>query len=665
MTQSAARWSNLLLVIAGCCGQPAHAGRLALSVDDISSPSFHAKTISAELAGPGYSRFTARIGELSLQGRIWRNARLTCPKIFLEKSVVSCANATLQTGEMLSLSFRYDTAARSLDLTLRPSASESWRVAAQFGKASWRATVSVKNGDVARLSSWIPESVPKLAKGVVSGDVRASGNGAELRELQADLRLGGLAFSDAAGLHAGERVGANVVAHATKDGDGWLWSADVDWREGEVFWQPLYFAAGGHRLSARGSLGAASLRLDQGTLQLAQVGPAEITANWDRAGGYLRDFTLRTGELSLDAAYKLLLQPFLQKTALAQLETAGRARMDWRYRDRATQGFDLELHDARVADAKRRFALDGVDAAVHWAADAPGRADIGFRQAQLLRIPLGVTRIPLTLDGMSIASERLEVPVLDGKLSVEDFHAEKREDGWQWRFSGGLTPVSMQRFSEALQLPVMHGTLSAVIPKVSYAEQSLKVGGALLFKVFNGTAVVQNLALLDPFGRAPRLGADLDMRNLDLDLLTRTFSFGNMQGLIDVSVKGLQLADWKPVSFDARVASSPGSYPKKISQTAVQNISSLGGGGAAAAIQRSFLRFFEQFGYDKIGLSCVLRNGVCVMDGVEEAPHGYVIVKGGGIPAISVIGYNRNVSWDELLQRLARITQSNVKPIVQ
>jgi hypothetical protein len=91
----------------------------------------------------------------------------------------------------------------------------------------------------------------------------------------------------------------------------------------------------------------------------------------------------------------------------------------------------------------------------------------------------------------------------------------------------------------------------------------------------------------------------------------------------------------------------------------------LGGAGAAAAIQRSFLRFFDQFGYQKIGLSCHLNNAVCEMDGVERAPQGYVIVKGGGIPAISVIGYNRYVSWRELVERLKRITQENVKPIVK
>ena len=156
------------------------------------------------------------------------------------------------------------------------------------------------------------------------------------------------------------------------------------------------------------------------------------------------------------------------------------------------------------------------------------------------------------------------------------------------------------------------------------------------------------------------------MRDLDLDLLTRTFSFGNMQGRIDVDVNDLQLQDWQPARFDARIFSSAGNYPKKISQKAVQNISALGGAGAAAAIQRSYLSFFENFGYDRIGWRCVLRNGVCEMGGVDEGRSmSYTLVQGGGIPAITVMGYNRAVSWRELTTRIKRITQDNVKPIVK
>ena len=134
---------------------------------------------------------------------------------------------------------------------------------------------------------------------------------------------------------------------------------------------------------------------------------------------------------------------------------------------------------------------------------------------------------------------------------------------------------------------------------------------------------------------------------------------------MDVTVHGLELSNWRPVALDARVVSSPGDYPRKISQRAVQNISALGGAGAAAAIQRSFVGMFKQFGYSRLGLSCRLERGICHMNGIEDAPNGYVIVKGGGIPALTVMGYNRTVSWSELLDRLQRITRDNVKPVIK
>jgi len=36
-----------------------------------------------------------------------------------------------------------------------------------------------------------------------------------------------------------------------------------------------------------------------------------------------------------------------------------------------------------------------------------------------------------------------------------------------------------------------------------------------------------------------------------------------------------------------------------------------------------------------------------------------------GIPAITVMGYNRAVSWDELITRLKRVTQNNVQAVVK
>jgi hypothetical protein len=53
------------------------------------------------------------------------------------------------------------------------------------------------------------------------------------------------------------------------------------------------------------------------------------------------------------------------------------------------------------------------------------------------------------------------------------------------------------------------------------------------------------------------------------------------------------------------------------------------------------------------------------MGGIGDVPGGYVIIKGGGIPSLSVMGYNRAVDWKVLVERLQRVIQENVRMIVQ
>ena len=53
------------------------------------------------------------------------------------------------------------------------------------------------------------------------------------------------------------------------------------------------------------------------------------------------------------------------------------------------------------------------------------------------------------------------------------------------------------------------------------------------------------------------------------------------------------------------------------------------------------------------------------MGGIESTAGGYIIVKGSGIPAITVMGYNQTVGWSELISRVKRITDSNTKAIVK
>ncbi|TCV81296.1 hypothetical protein [Sulfurirhabdus autotrophica] len=643
----------------------ASAQELTLSIEDIQSPSFSASAIVAKLRGEDFSTLTVEIGELIVQGKKWKKVGLICADVRLEKRGVYCKKGMFKGKISFPVSFSYLPGEKQLSLTLNPAPREKWELFAQLRNSSWETRLSVTNGAVAQLAPWLPATTPVPSAGLISGQLSLAGKDKVPLSVSGDIQFKQLAFSDATGLHAGEKMDGRVKMQANKRGTAWKWQADLDLRNGEVFWQPLYFSKGGHSLTVKGSLNKNFFTVEQGQLKLDGIGNAELSGKWNQVDGYLNDFDLRGSGINVDGLYRILLKPYFEKTAFADLKTKGKIDLNWQFRNRATQVFDFKTHDVDIDDEKQRFALNGMNANIPWNRAQPAQANIRIKTGRVLNLPLGEMHIPLQMDGLHFALASLSIPLLDGKLNLADFEASMQNNAWRWQFSGGIAPISMEQFSNAMKIPVMQGTLSGVIPKITYADETLRMNGALLFKLFDGTVVVKNLVMLEPLGLAPRLMSDVDMRNLDLGLLTNAFSFGSIEGRIDVNVEDMVMSNWQPVRFKAKVLSSPGSYRKKISQRAVQNISALGGAGAAAAIQRSFLGIFEQFGYDKIGLSCALVNGVCVMEGVENTANGFVIVKGGGIPAITVIGYNRQVSWDELLQRLKRITQSNVKPVVQ
>ena len=146
--------------------------------------------------------------------------------------------------------------------------------------------------------------------------------------------------------------------------------------------------------------------------------------------------------------------------------------------------------------------------------------------------------------------------------------------------------------------------------------------------------------------------------NIDLETLTRAFSFGRIEGRLDGRIDGLQLESWRPVAFDAVLATPEDDNSRhRISQKAVDNISSIGGGGVGGALSRSFLRFFKDFPYDRLGIRCRLERGICDMGGVAAAPQGYYLVKGRLIPPrLDVIGYADRVNWDTLIAQIMAVT---------
>jgi hypothetical protein len=71
------------------------------------------------------------------------------------------------------------------------------------------------------------------------------------------------------------------------------------------------------------------------------------------------------------------------------------------------------------------------------------------------------------------------------------------------------------------------------------------------------------------------------------------------------------------------------------------------------ALQSGVLRFFDDYSYEKLGITCKLVGDICEMSGIEPAGVGYYIVKGSGIPRIDIVGSAGRVNWNSLLSSIS------------
>jgi hypothetical protein len=567
-------------------------------------------------------------------------------------------------GEM-----RTDTGVSTFSGSGLKVAGTTARFDGQLDDQGWRVEGSIGETTVAALrkfaAPWfqLPADVTGDGKASLEGGASDSGSGTTV---DATLTLDGVDLTNEASTIVADKLSATARVRARLNESDTGLSVDIAGKQGQVLVGPVLLDFGKNPLvlTAQGTmrgdtLGVESLRLTQKDLiDLTGGGSVNLAGEVPVIDG---DF--RLARFEFPAAYSSYMQITLATTSvLSDLRSSGSLTGELSVRANGITALHVSPKDLELHDNKGRLFLSRVSGDINWTPEGganPHGSRLAWSSGGAYGLSGGAANLEFLLQGTNFAlTSPTKLPVFDGGLAIDTFAiSNPGASNMEVKFKGNVEPISMQLLAKAFGWPEFSGTLAASIPGVTLKDNLLVFQGNVDSQVFGGHIVGSNIRLQDPLGRFPQFFADVRARDLDLGLLTRTFEVGSITGKLEVDVLGLELFGWSPTAFNARLATPKGDKSRhRISAKAVSSLSNVGGGGGGVvqALQSGVLRFFDEYSYDKLGITCRLSGDVCEMSGIEPAGVGYYIVKGAGLPRIDIIGSAGRVNWNQLMSSIPK-----------
>ncbi len=533
----------------------------------------------------------------------------------------------------------------------------------------WQLQIDAKAVDGKLIQLLLPQDRFTLKGGKINIKLNASGSHALAKEFTLTAGLNSLTGQTKDGRFATEALMLETTLSAQNNKGIWQWQNHIDINGGALYAEPVYLEAAGQGIAwdAQGNWDAtnSSVEINAANYRHSKNGELSGSASIQYKDGVsLEKARLSLNSDNLHDVSANYLKPFFDQTILQGVMLAGHLKADFSIDHRALTALTAVFNHLDVKDAAGRGEIQGGAGRINWSNNelVTQPSKIAWQRLKIHAVPIGPAELGFQTGADSIRLlKKTQLPLLGGAIAINHFSWQaKRQQDPEVSFEGDISNVSLEQLSLALNWTPLSGTISGQIPRIEYSNKTLSLGGELIVKVFDGEVKISNLAASGLFTDFPKFHSDLEIENLDLDQLTGKFKFGGITGKLSGYVQQLYMENWRPVSFFAWLGTPENDDSRhRISQKAVQNIANIGGGGAADLLSKSFLRFFETFGYDKLGLGCYLHDGVCQLMGVKAAESGYAIITGGGLPRIDVIGYNPRVDWNVLMERLQRISTSD------
>ncbi|MET0329526.1 MAG: hypothetical protein ABW163_12280 [Luteimonas sp.] len=511
----------------------------------------------------------------------------------------------------------------------------------------------------------------RLTGGTLDGEVRIESPTAQPLRIDADLSLGGLALETGDGSVAASGVDAALAIRLALPDDALEARIDGRLQGGELLFGTAYVALPATPVG----LGIDVARTGEGDWRLPRLQWRDgATLHVDGAARLGPDLgighmALHLGSRDTAALPARYLSGWLGLAGLSGLSMSGGLDAAVDFDGGALRSADLAFAKLDIGDAAGRFRLDRLDGSVRYSATSPVRSAFAWHGGALYGMPFDAAAWSLESgSGLLRLREPVAFSFLGGEIGFESLQVEPPTDvaGLRMQTALRLDALDIGVLAKTLDWPAFEGTVAGRIPTVRYADNRIDFDGGLSMDLFDGRVDVSSLAIERPFGVLPTVTSDLALSSLDLQALTGVFGFGSIEGRLHGRIDGLRLVDWNATAFDAELHTEAAPRVRqRISQRAVQDISSVGDASFVTTLQGRAIALFDDFGYRGIGISCRLRNEVCRMGGLRSEGNAFTIVEGAGLPRLDVVGFNRDVDWPTLVERLAAAAGGDVAPVIE
>jgi len=324
------------------------------------------------------------------------------------------------------------------------------------------------------------------------------------------------------------------------------------------------------------------------------------------------------------------------------------------------RGADPPLLSGLDIDLPIAYSLGAENPGLSRPSDAAKWGRLSLKKLRLAGQDLGPLEMPAVLVPNHLYLEgTIDTYLFGAKLSLRRIQVdEPLSPGFRINTAAQLDGLDLSRV--AGEKSMLKGHLGGILDPVTIGRERMTATGELTGDLFGGRLNVRHVTVERPFSAGREIGADVNVRLIDLERFSAALDVGRITGRLSGSVEGLRMAYGQPVAFHLKMESVPTKgVGQSVSLKAVNSISLVSTGSALSGLESSLMTtFFKEFPYEKIGFECNLKNDVFIVRGlIHEDGVEYLVKRRfwGGINVINANPDNR-IGFSDMVERTKRVT---------